>query len=127
MFSLLESRFDGIEEGITFCLVDHLFLLKVGGPVFDLFPHTVFLLLKVGGLFLKLLPQTVSLLLEKISLLHGYHQFLDIHFEGKPVISVKRIEEILTKIPSVPGNDGAAFVSPLCAKVKLVATHTFQE
>ena len=122
MFSLLESRFNGIKKCITFCLVNYLFLLKVGGPVFDLFPHTVFLLLKVGGLFLKLLPQTVSLLLEEISLLHVDHQFLDIHFEGKPVISVKRIEEILTKIPSVPGNDGAAFVSPLCAEVQLIAS-----
>ena len=104
VFSLLESRFDGIKKCITFCLVNHL------------------LLLRVSGLFLKLLPQTVSLLLEEISLLHVDHQFLDIHFEGKPVISVENIEEILAKIPSVPGNNGAAFVSPLCAEVQFIAS-----
>jgi hypothetical protein len=109
VFSLLESRFNGIKKCITFCLVNHLFLLKVGGPLFNL------------------LPQIVSLLLEKISLLHVDHQFLDIHFEGKPIVSVKRIEEILTKIPSVPGNDGATFVSPLCAEVQLIASRALQE
>ena len=109
MFSLLEGRFDRIEKCITFCLVDDLFLLKVGGLLF------------------KFSSQIVSLLFEQISLLHRDHQFLDIHFERKSAVSIEHIEEILAKVPSVPGNDDTTFVSPPCAEVQLIATHTLQE
>ena len=127
MFSLLESRFDGIKTCIIFCLVNYLFLLEVGGLLLKLLPQIVFLLLEVGSLLLKLLPQIVSLLLELISLLHGDHQFLDIHFKRKSIVSVEHIEEILAKVPSVPSNDGATFVSSPRAEVQLIATHTLQE
>ena len=36
-------------------------------------------------------------------------------------------EEILAEVPSVPGNDGAAFVSLLRAEVQLIATIRLQE
>jgi hypothetical protein len=99
VFSLLEGRFERIEKSIVLRLFDELLLLRVGDPLF------------------KLLPQIVSLLLKKISLLHVDHQFLDIHSKREPIVSVESIEKILAKIPSVPSNNGAAFVSPLCAEV----------
>ena len=88
MFSLLEGRFDRIEEGIVLRIFNKLLLLRVSDPLFKLLPHNVSLLLEAGGLFFKLLPQIISLLLEKISLLHVNHQFPDIHFKRKPIVSV---------------------------------------
>ena len=66
-------------------------------------------------------------MLEVISLLKVIHEFLHVHFKRQSPISVESSEEILAEIPSVPGNDGAAFVSLLRAEVQLVASITLQE
>ena len=69
----------------------------------------------------------IKLLLVIISLLHVVHQILDIHLERKSAISVQNVEEVLIEIPSVPANDGFAFVSPLRAEVQLIPTLAFQK
>ena len=69
----------------------------------------------------------ISLLLVDIPLLHVIHEFLYIHLKGKSSISVEGVEEILTEIPSVPGDGGPAFVSLFCAEVQLVARLALQE
>jgi hypothetical protein len=70
---------------------------------------------------------SISLLLVDIPLLHVIHEFLYIHLKGKSPISVKGVEEILTEIPSVPGDGGPAFVPLLCAEMQLVASLALQE
>ena len=101
-----------IQKSIVLCLFNELLLHGFG----------IFLSLVFQLLFQILLP-----LLVDISLLHVAHQFLNIHLEGKSPISVEGVEEILTKIPSVPGDGGPAFVSLLCAKVQLIASLALQE
>jgi hypothetical protein len=66
-------------------------------------------------------------LLVDISLLHFVHKFLHIHLKWKSPISVESVEEILTKIPPVPGDGGPAFVSLLCAEVQLITRLALQE
>ena len=75
----------------------------------------------------ELLFKIVPLVLEVISMFHAIHQILYVHSKGQSSISVESFEEILVEIPSVPGNDGAAFVSLLRAEVQLMASLTFQE
>ena len=66
-------------------------------------------------------------LFENISLLHAIHELLYVHIEGKSSISVECLKEIWAKVPPEPGNDGAVFVPPLCTKVQLITSLTFQE
>ena len=66
-------------------------------------------------------------MIEIIPLLHADHQFLDVQVERKSTVSSESVKEIFSKVPSIPGNDGATFVSFLCAEVQLVATHALQE
>ena len=87
--------------------------------------------MKIFGVFLmflfELLFKLASLVLEVISLFHAVHELLHVHSKGQSPISVESSEEILAEIPSVPGNDGAAFVSLLRAEVQLIASITLQE
>ena len=73
------------------------------------------------------MSEILFLLLEVVSLLHVVHEFLHVHIKRKSAISVESSEEVLAEIPSVPGNDGAAFVSLLRAEVQLIASITLQK
>ena len=69
----------------------------------------------------------IKLLLKVISLLHSFHELLHIHIERKSPISLESVEEVRSKIPSVPGNYSVALVSPLCTEVQFIAIFTLQE